>query len=258
MYISGQCGATCDNWTSNYGYFEYPDWKVPTNTTEIIFEIWGAGGSGGDSRCCGRGIPGGSGAYAYKKLSGNAVVPGCSYSMEIGQGGRAKTNLTCGAKGGDTFVTGHNLSNFCAVGGDGGCSCCYMCCCFWHTKCTVCCNGPCALYYGADRGAYGNPGAGYIFCHSNHCHNKQYIPYPGGLVNGKGGWLPMTQCEHRGCGYCSTMYATAQLSWGGFADRNYVPGIGGASGWTDGGCCYGQHGNHGLIRISYKQSECSY
>ena len=26
------------------------------------------------------------------------------------------------------------------------------------------------------------------------------IPYPGGLVNGKGGWLPMTQCEHRGCG----------------------------------------------------------
>ena len=51
---------------------------------------------------------------------------------------------------------------------------------------------------------------------------------------------------------------TAQLGWGGFNDRNYVPGIGGASGWTDGGCCYGQHGNHGLIRISYKQSECSY
>jgi hypothetical protein len=70
--------------------------------------------------------------------------------------------------------------------------------------------------------------------------------------------LPMTQCEHRGCGYCGTMYATAQLSWGGFNDRNYVPGIGGASGWTDGSCCYGQHGNHGLIRISYKQSECSY
>ena len=34
--------------------------------------------------------------------------------------------------------------------------------------------------------------------------------------------------------------------------------VGGASAWTDGGCCYGQHGYHGLIRISYKQSECSY
>ena len=259
MYIAAHCGATCDNWTSNYGYFQYPDWKVPANTTEVIFEIWGAGGSGGDSRCCGRGIPGSSRAYAYKKLTGSDVVPGCSYSIDIGQGGRARNNLTCGQKGGDTYITGYGLSNFCAVGGDGGCSCCYMCCCFWMTKCTVCCNGPCALYYGADGGAYGNPGAGYMFCQNNHCHNKQYIAYPGGLVNGKGGWLPMTQCAHRGCGYCSTMWAAAQLQWGGaYSEGNYIPGIGGASGWTDGGCCYGQHGYHGLVRISYKQSECSY
>ena len=39
MYITAQCGAGCSDWTSNYSYYDYPDWVVPANTTEIIFEI---------------------------------------------------------------------------------------------------------------------------------------------------------------------------------------------------------------------------
>lgn len=260
MYISAQCGATCDGWTSNYGYYDYPDWKVPANTTEIIFEIWGAGGGGGDGCCCTRGVPGSSGAYAWKKLAGSQVVPGCSYSIDIGQPGAGRTGSACGGQGGKTFITGFNLSNFCADGGHGGCACCYMCCCTWGTLCCYCCNGPCAVYYGADGGAYGNPGVGQMWCQDRHCWNKQLVPYPGGLVNGKGGWLPGIQCECQGCGYCLFHYAMTQLGWGGgYSDKNYVPGTGGPSAWVHGGgCCRGQQGNPGLVRISYKQSQAGY
>lgn len=259
MYITAQCGATCDGYTSNYGYYDYPDWKVPANTTEIIFEIWGGGGAGGAGCCCTRAVPGGSGAYAWKKLTGSQVVPGCSYSMEIAQPS-ARTGNSCGDPGKKTYITGFGLSNFCAEGGHGGCSCCFMCCCTWATLCCVCCNGPCALYYGADGGAYGNPGAGSMWCESNHCWNKQMLPYPGGLVNGKGGWLPTTQCADTGCGYCNYHFGVAQLGWGGsYSDKNYVPGVGAPSAWVcGGGCCYGQMGNPGMIRISYKQSEAGY
>jgi len=259
MYITAQCGATCDGYTSNYGYYDYPDWKVPANTTDIIFEIWGAGGGGGAGCCCTRGVPGSSGAYAFKKLTGTQVVPGCAYSIEIGQPGSRSTS-SCGNPGGKTFITGFNLSNFCADGGHAGCSCCNMCCCTWATLCNVCCNGPCALYYGADGGAYGNPGVGSMWCVSNHCWNKQLLPYPGGLVNGKGGWLPATQCSNTGCGYCQFHYGMTQLGWGGgYSDKNYIPGVGAQSAWVcGGGCCYGQQGNPGMVRISYKQSEVGY
>ena len=96
MYFTAQCGAGCSDWTSNYSYYDYPDWKVPANTTEIIFEIWGAGGGGADGCCCTRGVPGSSGAYAYKKLTGSDLVPGCSYSLDIGHGGRSRQGPACG------------------------------------------------------------------------------------------------------------------------------------------------------------------
>ena len=263
MYFTAQCGAGCSEYTSNYSYYDYPDWKVPANTTEIIFEIWGAGGGGGDGCCCTRGVPGSSGAYAYKKLTGTDVVPGCSYALDIGVGGRSRQGPACGQPGNKTSITGYGLSNFCADGGHGGCSCCFMCCCNWGTLCRVCCNGPCALYYGADGGAHGNPGAGQMWCHNNGCWNKQMVPFPGGLINGKGGWLPGIQCECWGCGYYLQMYAANQLGWGGgggnSSHKNYVPGLGGPSAWVNGGgCCRGQHGNPGMIRINYKQSERGY
>ena len=95
-----------------------------------------------------------------------------------------------------------------------------------------------------------------MFCYNNHCYNKQMIAYPGGLVNGKGGWLPGNQCENSGCGYCLMHWAVDQLHWGGgHSETNYVPGVGGASGWTCGGCCHGQNGNPGMVRISYKYDE---
>ena len=250
QYISAQCGASCNDWTANYNYYDYPDWVVPTGSTEVIFEIWGAGGGGGMGCCCTNGIPGGSGAYAYKQLSGDDLVAGSSYSMEIGQPGKGNVEK-CGPVGGKTFITGNALSNFCADGGHGGCSCCNKSCCTWKLMTSIV---NCAVYYGADGGAYGNPGAGHVWRPDSNCCNKQNIPYPGGLINGKGGWVPAYQCECQGCGMHSMRHAVSNIPWGGTGSQyNYVPGVGGMSAWTQGGgCCHGTQGYPGMIRISYK------
>mgnify|MGYP001265938488 FL=1 len=112
----------------------------------------------------------------------------------------------------------------------------------------------CAVYYGADGGAYGNPGAGHVWRPDSNCCNKQNIPYPGGLINGKGGWVPAYQCECQGCGYHPMRHAVSNIPWGGTGSQyNYVPGVGGMSAWTQGGgCCHGTQGYPGMIRISYK------
>jgi len=125
QYIPAFCGATCQGWTTDYNYYDYPSWTVPTGVTDVIFEIWGAGGGGGSSCCCSRGVPGGSGAYAYKRVQGSSIA-GCTYAMEIGQPGQGRDGNACGQPGGKTFITGYGLSNYCATGGHGGCSCCFM------------------------------------------------------------------------------------------------------------------------------------
>lgn len=251
-YISSQCGANCqDGFTTCFDYYAHSYWTVPSGTTEVIFEIWGAGGGGGRSCCCSRGIPGNSGAYAVKTLRGNLVVPGCKYSAVIGQPGSGFCSSQCGGQGGTTYVTGYGLSNFCAEGGNGGCSLCFACCCDWSTT-----NSVCAVFCGADSGARGNVGAARILSYDNHCFNKQYLPYPGGLVNGKGGWLATNMCADTTCGYDQMQYGLTQLGWsaaGTLNQRSYSPGIGGASGYTcGGGCCLATYGTPGLIRISYK------
>lgn len=251
-YISSQCGGNCQGaLTTNFDYYAHSYWTVPTGATEVIFEIWGAGGGGGRSCCCSRGIPGNSGAYAYKKLSGNLVVPGCKYNAIIGQGGDGGLSSQCGGKGGTTSITGYGLTNFCAEGGNGGCSQCFACCCFVLTS-----NSVCAVFCGADFGARGNVGYAYIACYDNHCWNKQFVPYPGGLVNGKGGWLGTNMNSDTTCGYGQMQFGMSQLGWspaGTENQRAYAPGIGGVSAYTcGGGCCCGTWGSAGLIRISYK------
>ena len=250
-YISAQCGTVCNgSFTANYDYYAYNYWAIPSGVTNVIFEIWGAGGGGGSSCCCSRGIPGNSGAYAIKTLTGANLVVGCKYNITLGQPGNGSSGNQCGSVGGSTYITGYGLSNFCADGGNGGCSCCIACCCTWFQS-----NTSCACYYGADRGSRGYPGAAYIACYENHCWNKQFMPYPGGLVNLKGGWAPATQCENSGCGYCLMQNALTQIPFatGSMNERAYIPGVGGASGWTcGGGCCHGTWGTPGLVRISYK------
>tara|TARA_B100001250_G_scaffold281014_1_gene243306 strand:+ start:2760 stop:3602 length:843 start_codon:yes stop_codon:yes gene_type:complete len=254
QYITPHCGSTCSEHSTSYNYYRYPLWCVPDNVCDVIFEVWGAGGGGGSSCCCSRGIPGGAGAYAWKRVQG-ASIANCVYDIHIGTPGCGRMGSQCGQMGNPSYITGYGLSNFCAKGGGAGCSCCFLCCCTWRAMCLSSCPyGCCSEFYGADGGARGVPGAAYMFCYNQHCYNKQHVPYPAGLVNGKGGWMTGVQCENSGCGYCLLHWSTAQLGWGGsFSEHNFVPGVGGPSGWTcGGGCCHGQNGTAGMIRINYK------
>lgn len=99
-----RCGATCT-------------WTVPAGVTTARFQIWGAGAGSHNMCCCGGGMWGGSGAYA------SAIVPVTPGSQYIICAGCAQccwmqsAGPTAGG-GSSSWVTGPNLSNFCADGGD--------------------------------------------------------------------------------------------------------------------------------------------
>ena len=114
-------------------------WTVPSGTTWITFEMWGGGGGGGGSCCCMQGDGGGSGAYAVKTVCNGNGLTGCQYTICAG-GTSCVTPGGGQSYGGNTsYVNGYGLSNFCAAGGNGGCSLCFrwgscyicqlMCCC---------------------------------------------------------------------------------------------------------------------------------
>jgi len=133
------------------------DWVVPAGVTTATFHLWGAGGSGAAAACCQQGLNGGSGAYAYKKVS---VTPGQRYVLcagsacalscveldantswqcaeggpqgslgsgycPVGSGGTwDTTTVACyvqgGCRGTTTYVKGPGLTNLCAEGGAPG------------------------------------------------------------------------------------------------------------------------------------------
>ena len=272
------CQAPAGDYTSGYNNFSYCCWKVPSypgvGTTVITFEIWGGGGGGAGACCCAYGIPGGSGAYAYKSVIG--VTSGTAYNFCIGSPA-CRSSDPAGFDGCKTYVTGIGLTNFCANGGFKGCSYCSCCLtgaglCHFRTAIgstdrpidgyggyqdvvglNTSCVGCCALYYGADGGAYGVPGAYQSNCTMNRCWNKFFIPFPGGLVNQKGGHVIWQQCENSTCGYSAQCNAAAQLGFGGHTELNYVPGLGGPSAVVcAGGCCCGTQGWAGAVRVTVR------
>jgi hypothetical protein len=98
-------------------------WTVPAGVTCATFEIWGGGGSGSPTCCCTctGGSAGSGGAYSLKTVQ---VTPGSNYTIAAGQGGCGTqqwyNSNACGCCGFTTYVTGTNLTNFCAEGGQGG------------------------------------------------------------------------------------------------------------------------------------------
>lgn len=94
-------------------------WRAPLGTTFIKFEIWGGGGSGAGSCCCGFGSPGGSGAYAVKCICTGFDLGGCVYEMCVAGGGCVNPDPV-GYRGCKTYIQGYGLDNFCAEGGASG------------------------------------------------------------------------------------------------------------------------------------------
>ena len=111
------------------GYAPQIKWQ-PTGSGRAIVEVWGAGGSGARTCCCGYGIPGNSGAYARKTLCftpsnyTTSYICGC-----IGQSCGNADATSCRGVSSPTclFYTFDNEATtavICAQGGKGGWSVC--------------------------------------------------------------------------------------------------------------------------------------
>lgn len=215
------------------------------------FEIWGAGGRASGNQVCGISAPSGAGAYAHKTID---VTAGSCYYVHVGY------SWCClPPNGGDqtsrspectnvamyyTSVTGTGLTNFCADPGRGST---FNCCNFnstyfdsdsvkYWTVDSHYGTGAEAQYYGADGGATGKlgwfekkPGAPA----DNPLSYVQWVPYPGGTIDTKGGHLlyPMAASGHAGNVCCTHDNNRCQMNamyglGGGKMPSHYVYGQG--------------------------------
>lgn len=82
----------------------------------------------------------------------------------------------------------------------------------------------------------------------------QYVPYPGGLINTRGGWFAK---RYGGMDYSPSEHAWASESFGygsgaSTAQCSFIPGIGGETAASTGGTCYnGSGGGNGQVIITY-------
>lgn len=132
-------------------------WTVPDKVSRATFEVWSGGGGGSGMNCCcfcSWALHGAGGNYAIKTIS---TTPGCQYTICAGGVWPCiRSYVSVGGQGCASFVTGYNLSNFCAVGGCGGITCNgdAYCPCVLEScaNCNIC------GIYGADFGIMGSTG----------------------------------------------------------------------------------------------------
>ena len=232
-------------------------WCVPCGVTKVTFEIWGGGGAGAGSCCCMNGIPGTSGAYSRKTLTYPEVEGGYCYSMCVATATTRSSSFR-GIRGCKTYITGPGLSNFCAEGGFGGCSCCGI----WSTtgnysqdKLDFYAAGQCLGYgpsaYGGDENIDGVAGWIRAQCTSN-CAVKAMLPYPPRLIDHSGGVTTTHYCTCSTCGEKNHCFFNHPWSGDPWCNHSGIPGFGNATAITCGSSCNcGSTGSGGMIRITY-------
>lgn len=212
-------------------------WTVPNNVTKLQIEAWGSGGSGHGACSCDR-------CQHYKGAGGGyynsvfiSTVPGCQYSVCAAGNGNCCRFECQGCQGCTSYVTGYNLSNFCAIGGTGGCATGD-----WTTACTSaweCClqsgdNGG-QFGFGNHAGSFGATHFRYDvgFCHCYHTYtNSTSAPLIGTDVRQNIGYCWMR------CGCWTVPYGHG--------------GQGATSTYCGTGCCgTGGFGGPGLVKITY-------
>jgi len=110
---------------------QYCAWTVPSGVSSVTFELWGGGGGGAATSttcdCCARAMSGGGGGYSMVTIP---VTGGDTYIVCAANGGCTGSGTGWGSEesfnsngynGGTSFISGTNLSNFCAGPGVGGC-----------------------------------------------------------------------------------------------------------------------------------------
>ena len=212
------------------------NWSVPTGTTRMTIEAWGAGGNGhGECNCnrCGNWFGAGGGFYNTKTIDTNG---GCQYTVCAGGTYRCCSRECVGCHGCSSYVNGHNLSGFCAFGGNRGC---YTN--SWSSSCFTqferCCFQPGAM--GGDFGMGNHSGASYRADGWNcHCfYNNDAMPTGAPFIGTLGVSYGVRRCWIR-CGCWTVPY-----------------GHGGQGGITtycgNGHCGQGATGGGGLDKITY-------
>jgi len=97
-------------------------WTCPANVTSVQVEAWGAGGAGGSGYkpTTGNAWGGGGAGGAYAKRTSISVVPGTSYTINVGVGGVSSTNNGATVPGGNSWFGSGSVTNCLAMGGGGG------------------------------------------------------------------------------------------------------------------------------------------
>lgn len=174
LWVYNPRGLCCQNCANAGGCCEQANgrccqWTVPNYVSCATFEIWSGGGGGAGHtccNCCSFSIGGAGGNYAIKTI---AVCPGWTYTVCAGGSWPCNKSHTCSAgMGCRSFVTGCNLSNFCATGGCGGWMCNGDA---WGPRhhWSGCANCNICTTFGADFGVQGSVGfrAGQTMCRCN-------------------------------------------------------------------------------------------
>ena len=211
-------------------------WSVPTGVKKLWIQAWGAGGNGTGACSCNRcqhymGADGGS----YNSVTIDTSA-GCQYTVCAAGVYRCRSRECCGCIGCSSYVNGHNLANFCAVGGCRG-----MANTSWTTSCSSvnqCCISP-----GANGGQFGMNSHGAHWSNTRHdtyrgwchCYNQGTAPTSAPLI-GTAVYQALRSCWIR-CGCWQVPY-----------------GHGGQGAQTTecGRCCgQGGTGGGGLVKITY-------
>jgi len=214
-------------------------WTVPTGVSKMHIELWGSGGSGHGScnvnRCHHQ--KGAGGGYYNSKMITTAV--GCPYTVCAAGNGNCCRFECVGCVGCASYITGFNLSNFCAIGGSPGCANTD-----WTTKCTSawdCCILPNA--FDGDFG-FGNHTPGFNSAEfwapsSTHCQCWTRAGFTGSApLLGTEVFQSLNFCWFR-CGCFSVPY-------GHGGQGSYAVFCG-----TSNCCGQGGMGGPGLVKITY-------
>jgi hypothetical protein len=208
-------------------------WTVPSGVRKVFFELWGAGGNGhgacSTSRC--QHYAGAGGGYYNSKMIDTA--PGCQYTICAAGVFPCLTNECVGCIGCSSYVTGFNLSNFCAIGGIGGCANAS-----WNEACFSdfsCCLGP--VSNGGDFGMGNHRGAFHVHQSQCHCQCRGETPTPAPFIG--------TQV-HQGIQDCWFRCGCWTVPYGHGGQGGMTTYCGGSN------CCaQGGTGGPGLVKISF-------
>lgn len=261
----GICGY-CDGLNNNcWGCF-----CICNGMDIITIELWSGGGGGAGSCCCAWGPPGGAGAYSSLTIDNTSNNYSGRACMCVASAGCCSPDRTCGYRGCKSFFNAGGISGFCADGGLPGCSLCNFFGCFPNNGCGVLEHpnaSDCACYYGSatnepdgiTKEASGVPGRhGWLQtdCCSpaDFCYYKVAFPLPGGVGTPNTAYKMVKAFCNSGsqCDMCRVGGWGNDNAIGGGGIMSYAVGMGGNTARVcGGGCCCGNGGGPGLIRISW-------